>query len=43
MNFEKDLYEAIEPSRIKQDVDENLVKESNSELLILEPGQETDI
>ena len=28
---------------IKQDVDENLVKESNSELLILEPGQETDI
>ena len=28
---------------IKQDVDEKLVKESNSELLILEPGQETDI
>jgi len=25
---------------IKQDIDENLVKESNSELLILEPGQE---
>ena len=25
---------------IKQDIEENLVKESNSELLILEPGQE---
>ncbi len=25
---------------IKQDIDESLVKETNSELLILEPGQE---